>query len=697
MATPTNPLNPSEIQWVQDQLRAGNKDAIAAAALQRGMTGTDLSFYTPYQPGEINAYLQNYQQRQAPTPQTVTPTNNSSFADFIRQNANNQDLIYQKAGSLGLLQPQTLGTFASLINQATGQHLTAQDIAQFGQGYNARHATPTASGTGVNQNGQVDQPGPVTSFEDWLAANPAMEKKTTEDGRTYYQQKGTPNTTLDDTFASQLRQSYNQLLTPSAGGQSPYGTNLSGVIPGFTNEQGINTPYSPVNINGQQMVRLGRGAQDLMQDRTVGPMLQQLGFNPSMVQYDPKYGYVMNPNDFANTVSKAYTNTQTDSSGFDGLKYAGLLASVAGGFGGLNSLFPGLMEGGYQGLFSSLGQNASGQGGGLGDLLRQFGIDPSNFSSGTDSPWGVNPQGGEVSQEDWARKFAGDGAINPDGSINWDAINETMLNGDPSQPGQGLGTFDLGATTPVGGIPYQQLVSQYGPDVASKLLLSSLSLPAGSTFDQIQSHMDSMGSPDATNPNTGTNVGSVPSVNGSNPFNGNSLTGNPALDRLLGGLIPAGLGALGANAQSNAMERMQDKYLALGAPYRARLDQSYMPGFSMNNEPGYKDALDMSSRSVLSKLSANGGNPFDQPNSMTSALDYVTKGTALPALQNYRGQLGQFGQLGVAPAATAGLGAAQAQSGVFDSLGFGINQALNPQTDLSSLLKNMTINMNTRL
>jgi hypothetical protein len=281
-----------------------------------------------------------------------------------------------------------------------GAQLTPEMVNSYTKRNNAPLApssTPEAASTAplsnapapaVNQTPPLAQPEaePVTSFEDWLAGNPAMEKKTTEDGRTYYQEKGTPNTTLDDTYASQLRQSYNNLLV-----DSPYGTNLVGVTPGYTNASGINTPYVPVDINGQQFIRIGRSADDLMKDRTVGPMLQQLGFDPAMIHKDPKYGYVMNPQDFDTTVSKAYTNTQTDSSGFDGLKYAGMLASVAGGFGGLNSLFPGMMDG-YQGLFSSLGQNAAGQGGGWGDILSRFGL--GDFAGG-DAPWGVNPRGTE--------------------------------------------------------------------------------------------------------------------------------------------------------------------------------------------------------------------------------------------------------------------------------------------------------------
>jgi hypothetical protein len=161
------------------------------------------------------------------------------------------------------------------------------------------------------------------------------------------------------------------------------------------------------------------------------------------------------------------------------------------------------------------------------------------------------------------------------------------------------------------------------------------------------------------------------------------------LTSLLGKLGATGLGVFGAKEQTDAFKEMQDKYLALGAPSRARLESSYAPGFSMNNEPGYRDAMDLSSQSVLRKLSATGGNPFDQPNSMTSALDYVTKSTALPQLNTYRSQNAASGQLGVAPAASGGMNAANSSGGTYDALGYGLNSLLNPPSDIQSLLKQL--------
>lgn len=158
----------------------------------------------------------------------------------------------------------------------------------------------------------------------------------------------------------------------------------------------------------------------------------------------------------------------------------------------------------------------------------------------------------------------------------------------------------------------------------------------------------------------------------------------------LGGSV---LGALGNDAQRSANNSVADKYLQLGAPYRGLLEQSYQPGFTMNNEPGYKDAIDASTNSFLRAASAgrapgvSGGNPMDNPGAWAETQKYVTANTALPQLNTYRSQLGSLGQLGTNTAGTANLNAAAGAGGAYNAAGYGLGQITNPTSSLDDLLK----------
>lgn len=168
-----------------------------------------------------------------------------------------------------------------------------------------------------------------------------------------------------------------------------------------------------------------------------------------------------------------------------------------------------------------------------------------------------------------------------------------------------------------------------------------------------------------------------------------------ALDRFgnaqsLGTLGAAALGYKAEQDRIAALERAQEKYLGLGAPFRGMLQSSYQPGFSMANEPGYADALDQSSNSLLRRLSASSGsNPYGNPGGLMEAQKYVMGGTALPALTSYRSGLLGAGSMGLPTAGQAGLSAADSASKPFEQLGAGLGALTAPQNDLSSLLKQL--------
>lgn len=150
-----------------------------------------------------------------------------------------------------------------------------------------------------------------------------------------------------------------------------------------------------------------------------------------------------------------------------------------------------------------------------------------------------------------------------------------------------------------------------------------------------------------------------------------------------GAAAPGLIGAYAANRQANSLEALSRDYMALGAPSRARYESSFAPGFSMANEPGYKDALDQTTKSFLHKASI-GGNPSDSPNAWMQTLHDVNSNFAFPALQNYRNQnaaTGGFNAFNTA-APTAAAGAINANANVANALGGAAADVFNPPTRL---------------
>lgn len=190
--------------------------------------------------------------------------------------------------------------------------------------------------------------------------------------------------------------------------------------------------------------------------------------------------------------------------------------------------------------------------------------------------------------------------------------------------------------------------------------------------------------PQAFNPSTIPNVPPGAQSALQRLLSGNATTAD--YTQLAGTLGSTLLGYLGSEAKANALSGTADKYLALGAPYRGMLAQSYSPDFKATNIPGYQDAIDNSMNSYLRKAST-GGNPFTNPGVSTEALKYVTAGTALPELNTYRSQLASQGGLGLNTAGTADLGAAGQAGGTYDALGYGLGQLTQPQNSLADLLK----------
>lgn len=171
--------------------------------------------------------------------------------------------------------------------------------------------------------------------------------------------------------------------------------------------------------------------------------------------------------------------------------------------------------------------------------------------------------------------------------------------------------------------------------------------------------------------------------------------------RVFGTAASTWLGYDGAQKQADTAREMQDKYLNLGAPYRTLLEQSYKPGFSMANEPGYTDALDRTTDAYTRMASAgrmpgvSAGNPIGNPGAWAETMKNVNSSLALPALQNYRSGLSAAGQLGVAPSAAYGQQAGQASSGAYNAVGYGLGQLTAPQDPYASALQDLFKNYKT--
>lgn len=157
--------------------------------------------------------------------------------------------------------------------------------------------------------------------------------------------------------------------------------------------------------------------------------------------------------------------------------------------------------------------------------------------------------------------------------------------------------------------------------------------------------------------------------------------------RAIGALGAAGLGAYASGRQADSLAALAEKYAGYGAPSRARYEGSFAPGFTMESDPGYKDALDQVTKSFLHKASIQ-GNPADSPNAWLQTLKDVNSQFAFPALQNYRQLNANAGGIASGAAAAPGLdtSAIGARSNVFNAIGAGVSDIFNPPKSLAQQL-----------
>jgi hypothetical protein len=167
---------------------------------------------------------------------------------------------------------------------------------------------------------------------------------------------------------------------------------------------------------------------------------------------------------------------------------------------------------------------------------------------------------------------------------------------------------------------------------------------------------------------------------------GTGVSGGTLANLALG--IPGALGAVASSQQADAYKDLARDYMAVGAPARARFEASYAPGFSMEDDPGYKEALEQAAKATLHGLSV-GGNPAGSPNAWAQSLTDLYKNQSYRALQDYRNQNASAGGMGALTAAapSASGSAISAQGNVFNSIGAAANDIFNPPKTLTQILR----------
>lgn len=275
-------------------------------------------------------------------------------------------------------------------------------------------------------------------------------------------------------------------------------------------------------------------------------------------------------------------------------------------------------------------------------------------TGGADAPWGVNPQGGNVSydpfegMQDWQAPTGGSGYDPFEGMQDWNTSELRNLSAGP--PATNLQDLMTKLDTTPGGKALLNSLTGGGTDAAGKLSFLEQALKAGSSASQIAKML-------------GVGEGTV---------------------GLLGKLLGFGASAIGASQQGDEFRRLSDEFKGYGAPSRARYEGSFQPGFTMQNDPGYKDALDQTTKSFLHKASI-AGNPADSPNAWKQTLSDVNSSFAYPALQNYRTMNANTGGYSSFNTAAPQVATQAAGSGgnVWNAVGAGVSDIFNPKRSLA--------------
>lgn len=158
---------------------------------------------------------------------------------------------------------------------------------------------------------------------------------------------------------------------------------------------------------------------------------------------------------------------------------------------------------------------------------------------------------------------------------------------------------------------------------------------------------------------------------------------------LLGSGSATALGLAGSLNQTNAYKDLADKYMAMGAPYRAQLGALTANPSSFLTSPEVTTPVQMGTNALARSLSVH-GNPAGSGAALQQLQDYSTN-SLYGSLQQKENQLAGFGGLtqfnGAAPGA-AGT-AIGSQANPYNAVGAGLSNVFNPQPTTSQSLADL--------
>ena len=164
-----------------------------------------------------------------------------------------------------------------------------------------------------------------------------------------------------------------------------------------------------------------------------------------------------------------------------------------------------------------------------------------------------------------------------------------------------------------------------------------------------------------------------------------------SLASLLGGITPAALGAYASNQQTNSLDNLANKYMAMGEPYRQSLGLLYSNPSSFLNSDAVRVPVQQGTDMLARSLSTQ-GNPTGSGNALTELQRYSSD-QLFSRLGQEKDRLAGFGGLsaysGAAPQASTN--AINSNANMYNAIGAGAADIFTPkQNTLADLIKQMS-------
>lgn len=155
----------------------------------------------------------------------------------------------------------------------------------------------------------------------------------------------------------------------------------------------------------------------------------------------------------------------------------------------------------------------------------------------------------------------------------------------------------------------------------------------------------------------------------------------------IGKLLATGLGVAGANQQTSAYQKLAEQFAGYGAPYRARLAETYANPEGYLQSPDVRASVLQGTNALARSLSTQ-GNPAQSGHALQELQDYSAN-QLFGKLGQERDRLAGFGGLTAynSAAPSAMTSATQSQGNALNAIGAGINQITNPQRTLAQELQ----------